>query len=87
MAIQDDVRPALPIVFMGNGDAAIELIESKDNSFKGSGISLGYHVGDIDEKRKSLAELGYEPTEMISPKPGVKFFFLADPDGVQIQFI
>ena len=36
------------------------------------------------EKMKSM---GYKTTDMISPNPRTKFFYVNDPDGLKIQLI
>lgn len=78
-----------PIVFLGEEetDVKVELIENKDNVFKGSGISAGFHVADLDEAYEEVKSMGYPVSGMISPNPKVRFFFVTDPDGFQIQLI
>ena len=44
-------------------------------------------LADTDAKRNELATAGFEPTPVISPMPGVSFFFVKDPAGVTVQFI
>jgi lactoylglutathione lyase len=77
------------IVFLtnGEGETCIELIDNPDAAYEGAGISLGFGCEDVDAYREKLAGLGYDPTPMIQPNPHVKFFFVKDPDGVQVQFI
>ena len=77
------------IVFLANGEGetCIELIDNPDAAYEGSGISLGFGCEDVDAYREKLEAEGYEPTPMIAPNPHMKFFFVKDPDGVQVQFI
>lgn len=91
MTIQRDMRHNgnMPIVFMADGadEVCIELIENPDASYKGIGISIGLHTEDVEMLHEELKNKGLEPTDMISPNPHVKFFFVKDPDGVSVQFI
>lgn len=48
---------------------------------------MGLHAQDVEKLHEELKNKGFEPTDMISPNPHVKFFFVKDPDGVSIQFI
>lgn len=76
-------------VFLANaeGETCIELIENKERAYTGSGLSVGFHTEDVEAYREKLIALGYEATPITSPNPNTKFFFISDPDGVQIQFI
>ena len=89
LRMQRDLRQfGSPIVFLADGDdPCIELIEDAAQAYSGAGISIGFHVEDVEGKRAELEEKGFAPTPMISPDPNVKFFFIKDPDGVTIQFI
>lgn len=89
LAISEDMRPNLPIVFMESkgSPVRIELIEDPKNPFAGSGLSIGFHADDVEKTREDLVRRGYAPTEIIRPAPGVKFFYLKDPSGVPIQII
>ena len=91
MVISNDLRLTanLPIVFMGNtdDDVMIELIENKEAAYKGEGISIGFHFEDIVNMHERLKKEGFQPTEFISPVPGVQFFFVKDPNGVNLQVI
>lgn len=77
------------ITFLANeeGETEIEIIESSEPFEAGKGLSIGFAVEDVESFREELIERGYEPTPMVKPNPFVKFFFLADPNGVMIQFI
>lgn len=79
--------PGLEIAFLGDGEAQLELIQN-DNFPEGlyRGLSLGFDVESVDEKKAELEEKGYETSPVESPNPHVKFFFTKDPDGVSIQF-
>ena len=82
-------NPLHAVVFLANaiGDTCVEIVSEEGKVYEGSGISLGFVTDDAVAKRDSLIALGYDPTPMISPGPGVQFFFIKDPTGVEIQFI
>lgn len=79
----------LPIVFLSANadDTAIELIENKENPYAGSGISIGFQVHDVEASHKEMTEKGLNPSPIISPNPNTKFFFIKDPNGLNIQLI
>lgn len=78
------------LVFLAEdkADTCIEIIENENADNAGnSNLSIGFHTDDADAKRNELAAAGFEPTPVISPLPDVRFFFVKDPAGVNIQFI
>ena len=78
------------IVFLADadGDTRIELIEVPEGKgYCGSGISIGFHTNDAAGYRETLLKDGLQASEIISPNSSVRFFFTADPNGVQIQFV
>ena len=77
------------IVFLAKdkGDTQVELIDDPQKAYKGSGISMGFHVDDVEAKREELIAKGLHVTPIIAPNPHVKFFFVEDPNGVTVQFI
>lgn len=89
--IVGDLRGKGPknIVFLAknDGETNVELIDSPEASYQGEGISIGFGCDDVEGYREKLAAEGYNPTPIISPNPHVKFFFVKDPDGLNIQFI
>lgn len=90
LQVVSDRRPNAPMVFLANqkGETEIELIETpSDQAYTGGGLAIGFYTEDVEAERTRLAELGLEPTDIISPGPGVQFFFVKDPSGVQIQII
>ncbi|MBE6948962.1 MAG: VOC family protein [Ruminococcaceae bacterium] len=91
LEIRADFRKTggMPIVFLSNGEGetCIELIENKENVYSGSGLSIGFHVNDVNAAHELMTNKGFNPTPMISPNPNVKFFFIKDPNGVNIQFM
>ena len=91
LKIQRDMRniPAHKIVFLGNeaGETCVELVENPEGAYSGSGISMGFEVEDAAGYREELEKKGFKPGEMISPNPHARFFFVKDPNGVDIQFV
>ena len=78
------------IVFLADtdGDTRIELIEvPAGRGYCGSGISIGFHTNDAAGLREKLLKEGFQASEIVSPNPSVRFFFVSDPNGVQIQFV
>lgn len=91
MHISGDLRGKAPkeIVFLSDDDngANIELVESLDEPYQGSGISLGFHTENVDNLYAELKSKGYELSPILSPMSGTKMFFTKDPNGVQLQFM
>lgn len=90
LKITGDLRGmGMPIVFLANGEGetAVELIHNPDEPFSAVGLSVGFHVEDVEAKRAELDEAGFAPTPIVSPNPATKFFFVKDPNGLNVQFI
>ena len=90
LEIQNDLREfGGNIVFLAKdkGDTQVELIDDPQKAYKGSGISMGFHVDDVEAKREEILAKGLNATPIIAPNPQVKFFFVEDPNGVTVQFI
>ena len=91
LRIQTDFRGerGMPIVFVsdGAGSPPIELIEGNGTPYTGAGLSIGFHVEDIERAHRELEDKGCHPTPFVSPVPGVRFFFIKDPNGVDIQLM
>ncbi|TCT14554.1 lactoylglutathione lyase [Natranaerovirga pectinivora] len=82
--------PNLNIVFMGDDEAQIELIQDSNKKIIniGSDISWGFTVNSVEEvyefvKKQNVTIL----SDIIQPKPSVKYFFIEDPNGMKIQFV
>lgn len=91
LKIQRDMRQdkAHPIVFLANaeGETCVELAGNPNGVYYGGGISIGFKVEDIRREHAKKEEQGLKPGSIISPNPHAQFFFIKDPNGVQIQFI
>ncbi|MDD7025164.1 MAG: VOC family protein, partial [Oscillospiraceae bacterium] len=81
-------NPKMKMLFLQDkeGGPLIELIENP-NAPVCSGVTIAFHVEDLEEHHTLLTEKGYSPKPIISPVPTVKFFFMTDPNGVSIQFM
>lgn len=82
--------PEMELAFLGKGETQIELI--CDSRIKetdpGKDISVGFDAGSLDEIMKKLKESGIPVTAgPFQPNPAIKFFYVADPDGLKVQFI
>ena len=53
----------------------------------GQGVSIGFAFPDIVVMAETLAAAGCQVTPIISPNPNVKFRFVTDPDGYQVQLV
>ena len=82
-------NPDAEIVFLAEGETAIELIWNKSRAdiSIGADISLGFEVASLDDTIEMLKKNGIAPGEISQPNPQVKFFFVNDPNGVRVQFV
>ncbi len=53
----------------------------------GQGVSVGYAFADIEAMGEKLTAAGYQVSPIIQPNPSVKFRFVNDPDGYQVQLV
>ena len=80
--------PGREIAMLGDGEAKLEVICDKNKTAeKITGVSMGYPVEDLDAKLESLKKMGFKPGPVISPHPGLRFAFLEDPNGINVQFV
>jgi lactoylglutathione lyase len=82
-------RPGMEIAFMGGSGTQLELIhDDMVPAYKGSGISLGFNVADMDQ---ALALLRENQVEIVSGphvmKNGVKLLNARDINGVDLGFV
>ncbi len=86
-----DMRPmGRKMVFLANeaGETEIEIIETPGAGNAGNeNLSIGFQTENVEAKQQELISLGMEATPMICPNPQVRFFFVKDPAGVNIQFM
>lgn len=81
--------PVPNIVFLADeeGLTEVELVDAPGNGYKGTGISIGFHVDDPVGFREDLSNRGLKVTPIIEAGPVTRFFFVEDPEGLQVQFI
>ncbi|ERJ11341.1 Lactoylglutathione lyase protein [Haloplasma contractile SSD-17B] len=85
-----EAGPDMEIVFLGNGETQVELIDNKNNNGINidQGISLGFEVESINEMMAFVKEKGISiHSGPFEPAPNVAFFYVLDPNGLKIQFI
>lgn len=90
LSVARDMRPVRNMVFLNDspGDTCIEIIEDNNAPDAGNAnLSVGFHTNDIDAKYDELKKAGLAVSEMITPDPHVKFFFVKDPAGMKVQLI
>ena len=91
LSIQRDMRSVgKELVFLGNRNEStmLEIIHNKEApEYENTYLSIGFHTDDLDSIREKLISAGLDPTPFITPIPGVRFFYVRDPAGVNVQFI
>ncbi|AFS77563.1 glyoxalase/bleomycin resistance protein/dioxygenase [Gottschalkia acidurici 9a] len=79
------------IVMLGEQDKPkIELICSEDNKVEvqSNGISIGFEVDSLDKAIEYVKENNISIKRgPISPIPTTRFFFIDDPNGIEIQLV
>ncbi len=85
------------LVYMSNADSSfeLELTVNKDRTDPydlGDGYGhLAFSVDDVDATHTRLTEAGLAPRKLVDFAPGgdviARFFFIADPDGYQIEVL
>ncbi|MBB1492512.1 VOC family protein [Paracoccus sp. MC1854] len=89
--------PAFTLVYLRNAesDFELELTINKDRTEPydlGDGYGhLAVSVDDLEAEHARLTELGFGPRKLVDFAPGgeviARFFFIADPDGYQIEVL
>jgi lactoylglutathione lyase len=89
--------PTFTLVYLANGDSTfeLELTINKDRTEPyqlGDGYGhLAFSVDDVDATHARLTEAGLTPRKLVDFAPAgtviARFFFIADPDGYQIEVL
>ena len=82
--------PNVDIAFLGEGETEVELICDSHHkpTGKAEDISLGFEVESLEEMINFIREKGLEISRgPYQPNPHIKFFYVKDPNGVNIQFV
>jgi lactoylglutathione lyase len=81
-------EPGAQLAFLGDGETKIELIQGKAAPAKGGGVSIGFQVDSLEDKMAFVQAHGVPVhSGPFAPSPRTRFFFVADPDGVLVQFV
>lgn len=89
--------PDFTLIYLANGESGTEL-ELTVNKGRTDPYALGdgyghvaFTVDDVDGEHARITDLGYAPRKLVDFAPGgeviARFFFIADPDGYQIEVI
>ena len=89
--------PAFTLVYLRNPEAdfELELTINKDRTEPydlGDGYGhLAFVVDELESEHARLTDLGYAPRKLVDFAPAgeviARFFFIADPDGYQIEVL
>lgn len=82
--------PEHQIVMLGRAEEPkIELIQESHPQIdpSGNGVSIGLEADNLDQLIGVLQKNGYHAAGPISPNPGIRFFFVRDPDGYTVQLV
>jgi lactoylglutathione lyase len=81
--------PERELAFLGEEETKVELI-CAPNDIIGNfdGIAIGFEVESVEKMIDLLAEKGIKVASgPFQAGPNTKFFFVKDPDGMNVQFI
>ncbi len=81
-------EPGAELAFLGEGETKLELIQGKNEPGKGGSFSIGFQVENLSEMMAFVQAHGLSiHSGPFAPSPRTRFFFVADPDGVLVQFV
>ncbi|WP_312370138.1 VOC family protein [Lachnoclostridium sp.] len=70
------------------GGTKVELICDKDHIVQSTGLSIGFEVESLEKAMELMRENNIPILRgPISPNPTVSFFFINDPNGVEVQIV
>lgn len=77
------------IVMLGEENGTmVELISNQTTKLKTKGISIGFKVDSLEKSIETMKNNGVNIlTEPVSPSPDLEFYFVEDPNGLEIQLI
>lgn len=82
--------PGMKLAFLGEGETALELIHDskRPNVDLRSPVSLGFKVANLKAAEVELAAKGVKiDAGPFQPNPSIQFFYVRDPDGMNVQFV
>ncbi len=69
-----------------DGGTMIELIAlPTGDNFEGKGMFLCFGTDKLEEAHAKAVAGGYQPSDIRTPEPTAKYFYVYDPDGVSVQ--
>lgn len=80
----------MELAFLGTAPTELELICNQETpASQSEGISIGFMIdGKLEDIIAKLTEKGFtEQSEVYSPNPFMRFFYVKDPDGFSVQFV
>ena len=84
------ISPEMELAFLGSGETQVELIRDSRTAIQpyGEGVSMGFQAESLDKVRETLAVHGVPVhSGPFQPNPSIRFLYVRDPDGMNIQFI
>ena len=78
------------IAFLENnpGETMVELVQLEGRGATVEGLVISFHAGEaLDTIWEKARAMGYAPTEIYDNGPKPRYFHVADPDGVMIEFV
>ena len=89
LSIMRDLRAqGREIVFLGKSqdDTFVELIKTEDaEPFTNKNFSIGFPCENVDKEHFELEFSGFTVTPVVSVNEQLCFFFVKDPNGVNVQ--
>ena len=80
--------PDVEIVFLGGHETKFEIIKDESaEPVNAKGLTVGFAVGNLDEKLAMLDEKNITHSDIVSPGPGIRFAFFTDLNGCSIQLM
>jgi lactoylglutathione lyase len=80
----------MELAFLGDGPTQVELIcvTGRRTAGRVEGITLGFTVDSLEDQMALSTSKGF-PVDRgpLSPNPSMRFFYVRDPDGVEVQFV
>ncbi len=81
-------EPGSELAFLGDGETKLELIQGKAAPSNSNSVSIGFSVDSLEDKMAFVQSHGFAiHSGPFAPSPRTRFFFVADPDGVLVQFV
>lgn len=90
VAVRHPGGPGVEIAMLGEADRPkVELLCSRDGKpGGGAGVSVGFAVESLDRALEFVKNRRVPVVRgPFSPNPSVKFFFIHDPDGYEVQIV